>query len=87
MTQPFLPPLNNTGDMTPINGVQSVTPGTALPFGTCRGFLVGVSGNLNMTDAMGVSNIIPVVAGVQYWIRLTAVASASTTATGIFALY
>ena len=87
MAQPIVPPLSNTGDMTPINGIVSITPGTALSMGTTRGFMVNVAGNLNCTDAMGNSNIIAVLAGTMYWIRLTAVASASTTATGIFAFY
>ncbi|MET3122616.1 hypothetical protein AAKU67_002218 [Oxalobacteraceae bacterium GrIS 2.11] len=87
MAQPLVPPLSNTGDMTPINVVVPITPGTALPQGTTRGFMVNVAGNVNITDAQGNQNVIAVLAATMYWIRLTAVAAASTTATGIFAFY
>ena len=87
MTQPFIPPFNTTGDMTPINAVLPITPGTALPQGTTRGFYVNVAGNINITDAAGNASTIAVLAGTMYWIRLTAVTASGTTATGIFALY
>lgn len=81
--------MNNpcTYDMTPINGVVAVTPGTALTgSATSRGFMVSVSGTISIVDAAGVTSVLTVTAGVQYWIRLTAV-NVGGTATGIFALY
>lgn len=82
MAVPGVVPFNTTGDMTPINAVLPITPGTALSQGTTRGFFVNVAGNINITDAAGNASTIAVLAATMYWIRLTAV-----TASGIFALY
>ncbi len=66
------------------SGVFAITPGTALPLPT-RGLIVSVAGNLAITDMFGNNVTIPVVAG---WIplRVAAVNSSGTTATGIFGL-
>ncbi len=87
MTQPLVPPLLNAADAAPIVAVLPVTPGTALASGVTRGFMVNVAGNVNITDTQGNSATIAVLAGVIYWIRLTAVTASGTTATGIFGLY
>ena len=67
------------------SGVFAITPGSALPIPT-RGLIVGVAGNLSITDMFGVTSVIPVVAG---WIplRVAAVNSSGTTATGLFGLF
>ena len=67
------------------SGVFAITPGSALPIPT-RGLIVGVAGNPSITDMFGVTSVIPVVAG---WIplRVAAVNSSGTTATGLFGLF
>ena len=66
------------------SGCFAITPGTALPVPT-RALLIGVAGNLSITDMYGVTNVIPVPAGLIQ-LRVAAVNSSGTTATGVFGL-
>lgn len=65
--------------------VASITPGTAFKANSI-GLLVGVAGSVNLSMADGSTGVLSLPAGVHR-LAVASVASASTTATGLFALY
>lgn len=81
-------PIDSTA---PIASGASVTPndGTDLAVAPCRALAIGVAGNLQVTfakDADGTSVVVPVQAGIIAF-AVKRVWAASTTASGIVALY
>ncbi len=67
------------------SGAFAITPGTALPVPT-RGLIAGVAGNISIVDMFGVTTVIGIAAGVVIPLRVSAVNSSGTTATGIVGL-
>ncbi len=53
-----------------------------LPAGVL-GFSVGVAGNIRVTTIAGTDIVIPVIAGVVYYLQITRIWSTNTTATGL----
>lgn len=51
------------------------------------GFIAAVGGNVNLVTARGTAVVVPCAAGVPIRLRFTWIKSASTTATGIVALF
>ncbi len=80
-------------DVVPSWQLVAVTPSDTvdLPFGPCRGIWVGVTGNVQLTsplDSAATSVVVPaLIAGMAHPIRAKRIWNASTTATGIFAIY
>ena len=78
----------------PYVGVAAVTLDAVAPSksaingygGRPRGLVVGVAGNINATFRDGSTAVIPVAAGIHR-LALDSIATASTTATGLWFLY
>jgi hypothetical protein len=71
----------------PATDFHIVTPSdSALLDQPCRGFLIGVAGNIKLTSLNGTTGIIPVPAG-HVSIGALQVWATGTTASGIIALY
>jgi hypothetical protein len=79
------PPLTFAA-VTPSDTVDLPAPAGLPSDAPCRCLLLGVAGNVKVTDGLGITNVLPMQAGYNpgYFRRVWLT---STTATGIFALY
>lgn len=70
-------------------GARAVTPAdTDLPYGVCRGIMVGVDGDVDITFEDGSRCVMPgLTAGNVYPFRARKVHAGGTTATGVVAVY
>jgi hypothetical protein len=76
----------HSDDKAPSGSIAKITPGSALPRGTCRAILCGTAGTLDCTDAEGnVLTALPIQQGYNP-IALSAVANTGT-ASNLWALY
>lgn len=75
-------PVVNWDTVTPSDTAKLDFKGTAA---RCIRLIVGVTGNVAVVNEDGSSTILPLVAGVEYYISTDKILSTGTTATGIVA--
>lgn len=76
--------MSSNSETRPSGDIVAVTLDASIS--EARALLVGVAGNVNITLPSGRTLVIPVIAG---WnpVKFTKIATSSTTATGLYAVY